>query len=71
MELHGAFSISLRAPGTEALSRFGYLAGRVVQELLWGRCGVSPQRGWRKSGPVLLARAFCRQGETSVRLDAV
>ena len=26
LELHGAFSISLRAPGTESLSRSGYLA---------------------------------------------
>ena len=26
LELHGAFSTSLRAPGTESLSRFGYLA---------------------------------------------
>ena len=26
LELHGAFSISLRAPGAELLSRFGFLA---------------------------------------------
>lgn len=45
LELHGAFSISLRAPGTESLSRFGYLAERVAQELFLGRCGVSPL-GW-------------------------
>jgi hypothetical protein len=26
LELHGAFSIALRAPGAELLSRFGFLA---------------------------------------------
>jgi hypothetical protein len=42
LELHGAFSTGLRAPGTEALSRFGYLAWCAAQKLLLGRYGVSP-----------------------------
>jgi hypothetical protein len=28
LELHGVFSIALRAPGAALLSRFGFLAGR-------------------------------------------
>jgi hypothetical protein len=28
LELHGAFSIALRAPGAALLSRLGFLAGR-------------------------------------------
>jgi len=31
LELHGAFSIALRAPGAALLSRFGFLAGREAQ----------------------------------------
>jgi hypothetical protein len=45
LELHGAFSIALRAPGAELLSRFGFLAGRGALEMYLGCCGVSPQRG--------------------------
>jgi hypothetical protein len=33
LELHGAFSIALRAPGAALLSRFGFLAGRGAQEI--------------------------------------
>ena len=45
LELHGAFSIALRAPGAALLSRFGFLAGREAQEIAlavcsW-RCGVA------------------------------
>jgi hypothetical protein len=45
LELHGAFSISLRAPGTESLSRFGYLAWRAAQELLLGLRGIPVEIG--------------------------
>ena len=33
LELHGAFSIALRAPGAALLSRFGFLAGRGAREI--------------------------------------
>ena len=33
LELHGAFSIALRAPGAALLSRFGFLAGRRAREI--------------------------------------
>ena len=33
LELHGAFSIALRAPGAALLSRFGFLAGRGTREI--------------------------------------
>jgi hypothetical protein len=33
LELHGVFSIALRAPGAALLSRFGFLAGRGAQEI--------------------------------------
>src|SRR5665213_1930765 len=35
LELHGAFSIALRAPGAALLSRLGFLAGRGARELRW------------------------------------
>ncbi len=34
LELHGAFSIALRAPGAALLSRFGFLAGAEREKLL-------------------------------------
>jgi hypothetical protein len=34
LELHGAFSIALCAPGAPVLSRFGYLAGRGAREIV-------------------------------------
>jgi hypothetical protein len=33
LELHGAFSIALRAPGAALLSRFGFLAGRGARDI--------------------------------------
>ena len=33
LELHGAFSIALRAPGAALLSRLGFLAGRGAREI--------------------------------------
>jgi hypothetical protein len=33
LELHGVFSIALRAPGAALLSRFGFLAGRGAREI--------------------------------------
>jgi len=33
LELHGAFSIALRAPGAALLRRFGFLAGRGAREI--------------------------------------
>jgi hypothetical protein len=33
LELHGAFSIALRAPGAALLSKFGFLAGRGAREI--------------------------------------
>ena len=43
LELHEAFSIGLRAPGAELLSRYGFRIARLDRaELLWGRCGVPP-----------------------------
>ena len=45
LELHGAFSIGLHAPGAEPLSRSGLRIARLYRaELLLGRCGVSPRR---------------------------
>jgi hypothetical protein len=42
LELHGAFSITLRAPGAALLSKFGFRAGRIAQEIV-SRFGS----GWR------------------------
>jgi len=45
LELHGAFSIALRAPGAALLSRLGFLAGRgargiaLAVALVGGCCG--------------------------------
>jgi hypothetical protein len=55
LELHGAFSIALRAPGAALLRRFGFLAGRGAREIAVG-C-------W-------LLGAALRAG-TGVRLEAV
>jgi hypothetical protein len=35
LELHGAFSIALRAPGAELISKSGFLAGRGAREMDW------------------------------------
>ena len=57
LELHGVFSIALRAPGAALPRRLGFLAGRGAYELIAGRCGVSPLRRvaedthlWPKTG---------------------
>ena len=36
LELHGAFSIALRAPGAALLSRLGFLAGRGARGIAFG-----------------------------------
>jgi hypothetical protein len=42
LELHGVFSIALRAPGAALLSRFGFLAGRGAREIVFA---FQPIRG--------------------------
>jgi hypothetical protein len=42
LELHGVFSIALRTPGAALLSRFGFLAGRGAQEIVFA---FQPIRG--------------------------
>jgi hypothetical protein len=62
LELHGAFSIALRAPGAALLSRFGFLAGRGAREIAFvfvvafqpirdGVAGRTQARrgGWRRT----------------------
>jgi len=48
LELHGAFSIALRAPGAALLSRFGFLAGRGAREiaLAFALVGGALRGGW-------------------------
>ena len=48
LELHGAFSIALRAPGAALLSRLGFLAGRGAREiaLAFALVGGALRGGW-------------------------
>jgi hypothetical protein len=48
LELHGAFSIALRAPGAALLSRFGFLAGRGAREIafVFALVGGALGGGW-------------------------
>ena len=48
LELHGAFSIALRAPGAALLRRLGFLAGRGAREiaLAFALVGGALRGGW-------------------------
>jgi hypothetical protein len=48
LELHGAFSIALRAPGAALLSRLGSLAGRGARGIAFGVVlgGGALRGGW-------------------------
>ena len=48
LELHGAFSIALRAPGAALLSRFGFLLGaeREKLRLFFALVGGALRGGW-------------------------
>jgi hypothetical protein len=60
LELHGAFSIALRAPGAALLSRFGFLAGREAQEIafavVFALSGGALRGGW--TSPLRFSLAF-------------
>jgi len=48
LELHGAFSIALRAPGAALLRRLGFLAGRGAREIafVFALVGGALRGGW-------------------------
>jgi hypothetical protein len=48
LELHGAFSIALRAPGAALLRRLGFLAGRGAREIAFAFAlvGGALRGGW-------------------------
>ena len=64
LELHGAFSIALRAPGAALLSRLGFLAGRGARGIALGVVlgGGALRGGW--TAPLEVGAEDAKQPQT-------
>jgi hypothetical protein len=73
LELHGAFSIALRAPGAALLSRFGFLAGRGAREiaLVCWLLGAALRAGSRPAEVGCGGLAVRRQGGNLIPSDGI